>query len=213
MSWPSVKKNLSINLFLTLLLFLCRLSIKACVVFVPLLGVTWLFGLLFTLHKSFVYIFTILNSMQVSSNNSDFLSSKFLLMMPLFIFLLLRTTESEHLSTLRNDLFCLLRQITNDKMRSHYLQNIPQLLQKHCPLRFYFLHLAMTWYKTGHRLDASYLLGHPNYSGFVFVVVACLFVFVVVVVVLFYVDSEYHASLRGVIILPCDRKLPRGILK
>ncbi|KAL9963237.1 hypothetical protein ACROYT_G032416 [Oculina patagonica] len=42
-----------------------RLSIKACVVFLPLLGVTWLFGLLSPLHKAFVYIFTILNSIQI----------------------------------------------------------------------------------------------------------------------------------------------------
>ncbi|XP_078381920.1 uncharacterized protein LOC144664634 isoform X2 [Oculina patagonica] len=41
-----------------------RIGIKACVVMVPLLGVTWLFGLLTPLHKAFVYIFTILNSVQ-----------------------------------------------------------------------------------------------------------------------------------------------------
>jgi len=41
-----------------------RLSIKACVVFIPLLGITWLFGLLAPLHTAFVYIFTILNSIQ-----------------------------------------------------------------------------------------------------------------------------------------------------
>ena len=33
---------------------------------VPLLGVTWLFGLLLPLHKAFAYIFTILNFTQVS---------------------------------------------------------------------------------------------------------------------------------------------------
>ena len=43
----------------------CRLSIKACVVFIPLLGITWLFGLLAPVHTSFVYISTILNSFQV----------------------------------------------------------------------------------------------------------------------------------------------------
>lgn len=43
-----------------------RLGVKACVVLIPLLGVTWLFGLLSPLHKAFVYIFTILNSAQVS---------------------------------------------------------------------------------------------------------------------------------------------------
>ncbi|KAL9963243.1 hypothetical protein ACROYT_G032424 [Oculina patagonica] len=42
-----------------------RLSIKACVLFLPLLGATWLFGLLSPLHKAFVYIFTILNSIQI----------------------------------------------------------------------------------------------------------------------------------------------------
>nr|XP_058946845.1 adhesion G protein-coupled receptor E3-like [Pocillopora verrucosa] len=41
-----------------------RTGIKACVVMIPLLGVTWLFGLLSSAHKAFVYIFTILNSTQ-----------------------------------------------------------------------------------------------------------------------------------------------------
>ncbi|PFX13359.1 putative G-protein coupled receptor 133 [Stylophora pistillata] len=41
-----------------------RIGIRACVVMIPLLGVTWLFGLLSPLHKAFVYIFTILNSSQ-----------------------------------------------------------------------------------------------------------------------------------------------------
>nr|XP_058947384.1 adhesion G-protein coupled receptor D1-like [Pocillopora verrucosa] len=41
-----------------------RLGIKACVVIIPLLGVTWLFGLLSPVHKAFAYIFTILNSTQ-----------------------------------------------------------------------------------------------------------------------------------------------------
>ncbi|XP_066022934.1 adhesion G-protein coupled receptor D1-like [Pocillopora verrucosa] len=41
-----------------------RIGIKACVVMIPLLGVTWLFGLLSPVHKGFVYIFTILNSAQ-----------------------------------------------------------------------------------------------------------------------------------------------------
>ncbi|KAJ7361930.1 hypothetical protein OS493_014577 [Desmophyllum pertusum] len=41
-----------------------RLGIRACVVLIPLLGVTWLLGLLSPLHKAFAYIFTILNSTQ-----------------------------------------------------------------------------------------------------------------------------------------------------
>ncbi|XP_066023126.1 adhesion G protein-coupled receptor E3 isoform X2 [Pocillopora verrucosa] len=41
-----------------------RVGIRACVVMIPLLGVTWLFGLLSPLHKAFSYIFTILNSTQ-----------------------------------------------------------------------------------------------------------------------------------------------------
>ncbi|CAH3160167.1 unnamed protein product [Pocillopora meandrina] len=41
-----------------------RISIKTCLVMIPLLGVTWLFGLLSPVHKAFVYIFTILNSAQ-----------------------------------------------------------------------------------------------------------------------------------------------------
>ena len=43
-----------------------RLGIRACVVLIPLLGITWLFGLLSSTHKAFVYIFTILNSAQVN---------------------------------------------------------------------------------------------------------------------------------------------------
>ena len=43
-----------------------RLGIRACVVLIPLLGVTWLFGLLSSTHKAFVYIFTILNTTQVN---------------------------------------------------------------------------------------------------------------------------------------------------
>ncbi|CAH3152074.1 unnamed protein product [Pocillopora meandrina] len=41
-----------------------RVSIKTCAMMVPLLGVTWLFGLLLPLHKAFAYIFTILNFTQ-----------------------------------------------------------------------------------------------------------------------------------------------------
>jgi len=41
-----------------------RISIRACLVMSPLLGITWLFGLLSPLHKAFIYIFTILNSTQ-----------------------------------------------------------------------------------------------------------------------------------------------------
>ncbi|XP_020617810.1 adhesion G protein-coupled receptor L4-like [Orbicella faveolata] len=41
-----------------------RLGIKACVLLVPLLGFTWLFGLLSPLHKAFAYIFTIFNTTQ-----------------------------------------------------------------------------------------------------------------------------------------------------
>ena len=42
-----------------------RLGIKVCVLMIPFLGITWLFGLLSPLHKAFAYIFTILNSTQV----------------------------------------------------------------------------------------------------------------------------------------------------
>ena len=38
----------------------------------PLLGVTWLFGLLSPAHKTFAYIFTILNSTQVSFSPTPF---------------------------------------------------------------------------------------------------------------------------------------------
>ena len=43
-----------------------RLCIKTYVVMIPLLGVTWLFGVFSTFHKAFAYIFTIFNSTQVS---------------------------------------------------------------------------------------------------------------------------------------------------
>ena len=33
---------------------------------IPLLGVTWLFGIFSTFHKAFAYIFTIFNSTQVN---------------------------------------------------------------------------------------------------------------------------------------------------
>ena len=49
-------------------------------VLIPLLGVTWLFGLLSPLHKAFLYIFVVLNSIQVCGWNSNIL----LLWMQLF---------------------------------------------------------------------------------------------------------------------------------
>ena len=55
-------------LLFVLLFFLLfyRLCIKTCVVMIPLLGVTWLFGIFSTFHKAFAYIFTIFNSTQVN---------------------------------------------------------------------------------------------------------------------------------------------------
>ncbi|XP_058968710.2 adhesion G-protein coupled receptor D1-like [Pocillopora verrucosa] len=41
-----------------------RLGIRTCVLMIPLLGITWLFGLLSPLHKAFTYISSILNSTQ-----------------------------------------------------------------------------------------------------------------------------------------------------
>ncbi|CAH3160106.1 unnamed protein product [Pocillopora meandrina] len=41
-----------------------RLCIKTCAVMIPLLGVTWLFGIFSTFHKAFAYIFTIFSSTQ-----------------------------------------------------------------------------------------------------------------------------------------------------
>ncbi|XP_066023890.1 adhesion G-protein coupled receptor D1 isoform X2 [Pocillopora verrucosa] len=41
-----------------------RLGVRACVVMIPLLGITWLLGLLSPLHEAFAYIFTIFNSTQ-----------------------------------------------------------------------------------------------------------------------------------------------------
>ena len=47
-----------------------RLGVRACVVLVPLLGVTWLIGFLVPLHIAFSYIFVILNSTQVTSSKT-----------------------------------------------------------------------------------------------------------------------------------------------
>ena len=47
-------------------LFFYRLCIKTCAVMIPLLGVTWLFGIFSTFHKAFAYIFTIFSSTQVN---------------------------------------------------------------------------------------------------------------------------------------------------
>ena len=58
---------------------------KACAVLIPLLGVTWLFGILLPLHKAFVYIFTILNSTQVSVE-SGIPANIFFITMPLRVF-------------------------------------------------------------------------------------------------------------------------------
>nr|XP_058945458.1 adhesion G protein-coupled receptor E3-like [Pocillopora verrucosa] len=41
-----------------------RLGIKTCSVMIPLLGVTWLFGLLLSSHKAFAYLFTVFSSTQ-----------------------------------------------------------------------------------------------------------------------------------------------------
>nr|XP_058951284.1 adhesion G-protein coupled receptor D1-like isoform X2 [Pocillopora verrucosa] len=41
-----------------------RLGVRACVLMIPLLGITWLFGLLSPLHKAFAYIFIMFNSTQ-----------------------------------------------------------------------------------------------------------------------------------------------------
>ena len=51
---------------LSFLFFCYRLCIKTCAVMIPLLGVTWLFGIFSTFHKAFAYIFTIFNSTQVN---------------------------------------------------------------------------------------------------------------------------------------------------
>ena len=64
------KKKKKTNSHVALQLFSSfRLGVKAGVVMIPLLGVSWLFGFLAPLHKVFTYIFTILNSTQVSLNS------------------------------------------------------------------------------------------------------------------------------------------------
>ena len=47
--------------------FFCRKELKACIILAPLLGLTWVFGLLTATDAELVfqYIFTILNSTQV----------------------------------------------------------------------------------------------------------------------------------------------------
>ncbi|XP_068747221.1 adhesion G-protein coupled receptor D1-like [Montipora capricornis] len=42
-----------------------RLGIRACLVLMPLLGITWFFGLLTPVHTAFLYVTVILNSTQV----------------------------------------------------------------------------------------------------------------------------------------------------
>ncbi|CAH3159264.1 unnamed protein product [Pocillopora meandrina] len=49
---------------LHIFLSLFRLGIKTCSVMIPLLGVTWLFGLFLSSHKAFAYLFTIFSSTQ-----------------------------------------------------------------------------------------------------------------------------------------------------
>ena len=56
-------------------LFICRLGIRTCLLLVPLLGFTWLFGLLSPFHKAFAYIFTIFNTTQVILNHSSLFRS------------------------------------------------------------------------------------------------------------------------------------------
>ncbi|XP_068706136.1 adhesion G-protein coupled receptor D1-like [Montipora foliosa] len=43
-----------------------RLGIRACLVLTPLLGITWLFGLLTPVHTAFLYVNVILNSTQIT---------------------------------------------------------------------------------------------------------------------------------------------------
>ena len=63
----SLSKEINLMLCFVFFCFLTpRLGIKACVVIIPQLGVTWLFGLFSTKHKAFAYLLTILNATQVS---------------------------------------------------------------------------------------------------------------------------------------------------
>ena len=59
----------------TFSIFICRLGIRACLLLVPLLGLTWLFGLLSQFHKAFAYISTIFNTTQVIVNHSSLFCS------------------------------------------------------------------------------------------------------------------------------------------
>ena len=55
-------------------------------VIIPLLGVTWLFGLLTPLHKAFNYVFTILNSTQVRIFSNDFVDENIHIKCPEIIY-------------------------------------------------------------------------------------------------------------------------------
>ena len=51
----------------TRLMYYCRTSLKIAIILLPLLGITWVFGLLAVNYDTiaFAWIFTVLNSLQV----------------------------------------------------------------------------------------------------------------------------------------------------
>ena len=69
------------NVFLCSLAVLARLAFKMLVVLFPLLGLTWVFGVLTVTNAgiAFQYLFTILNSLQVRSGSAVELSSPLVL--------------------------------------------------------------------------------------------------------------------------------------
>jgi len=76
MSRPSASREPTVLKFLMLtryvMLFSCRAGVKGMIVLLPLLGLTWVFGIM-AINKdtiAFQYLFAILNSLQVRKFSS-----------------------------------------------------------------------------------------------------------------------------------------------
>lgn len=65
-----IKQTMYVRTYTIISYLLCRHLIKATVVLLPLLGLTWLIGIISVNNETtvFAWIFTILNSLQVSYN-------------------------------------------------------------------------------------------------------------------------------------------------
>ena len=69
--WLGVLHMLLFNINWLVRLCLYRAILKATIILLPLLGITWVFGLLAINQESsvFAWIFTVLNSLQVGYNS------------------------------------------------------------------------------------------------------------------------------------------------